>query len=394
MIILSSQPNGMILTKAGRNLLAKALTGKTLAFTRCMCGNGEPGDSNLYELTELISPKRELPIQSIQTTGAIGTCEVVVEMDNKNLAQGFFVSEFGLFAKDPDTDQEILYSYCYHENASYLEGSNGIDLINYVVSLITVVDQAENITAVIENSNNYVTVSKLNAKFQDLFANHKDISGFWTFAENDTQRLRPSSLAQTRLSLIGTHDIESLVSRVERLEDALSQTLLELEMQNVFPGYSHFIIEDFKIINQLDMYTCAVTSVVAGDDSVDCEPLDGMLPGSWYTLTDGIFSELVQVDSISLENGIQRVILKEPVKNTYTLANTQMFRTSAQIDSNIALGPDARKSFSWSPSLIWQGRGANSDFTVRLNSSMGNSDAFNFSGNISLNSDSYITLAD
>ena len=54
-----------------------------------------------------------------------------------------------------------------------------------------------------------------------------------------------------------------------------------------------------------------------------------MLPGSLYTITDGINSEIVQVQSINLENGIQRVILSDTIKNTYILDNTQIYRTSA-----------------------------------------------------------------
>ncbi|MBQ3653481.1 MAG: hypothetical protein II954_03575, partial [Synergistaceae bacterium] len=104
--------NGMLLTSAGRNLLAKALTGKELHFTRAFVGDGSLGSRKPADLTALISPKRELPIHSMNTTGSLGTCEVVLEMSNKGLSQGFFVREYGLFALDPDSGQEVLYSYC------------------------------------------------------------------------------------------------------------------------------------------------------------------------------------------------------------------------------------------------------------------------------------------
>ena len=184
---------GMILTSAGRNLLAGALTGKKLTFTKAVCGDGRLGTKDPLTLTGLISPKRELPIQSMRTSQT-GTAEVVVEMTNKNLSTGFFVYEYGLFALDPDSNQEVLYSYSYSENAGYLEGDNGIDIINYTLSLVTVIDQAPNITAEIKSSNQYVTITRLDTRIQDLFAGMKDISGFWTYAENDVQRFRPASL--------------------------------------------------------------------------------------------------------------------------------------------------------------------------------------------------------
>lgn len=381
----------MILTTAGRNLLAKALTGKLLTFTKAMCGNGRLGTKDPLTLTNLISPKRELPIQSMRTS-ATGTAEVTVEMTNKGLTTGFFVYEYGLFAKDPDTQQEVLYSYSYTDNPNYLEGDNGIDIINHILTIVTVIDQAPNIQATITSSNNYVTITRLDARIQDLFADSSDVSGFWTYAKNDTQRFRPSTVSQARNVLIGTYDIANLTSRIERLEDTLSQTLLALEMQNIFPGYTHFIIEDFNVVNQIDMFSARITSIVAGDDSIDCDPIDGMLPGSWYTITDGINFERVQVESISLENGIQRVILKDTIKNTYKLSSTQILRTSAQINPNIALGPSATNSVSWTPDLVWRGLSDSSTYTIKIDTSAGNSKAYSMSGNAVCDSSGYITL--
>lgn len=381
----------MILTTAGRNLLAKALTGKMLSFTKAMCGNGRPGTKDPLTLTNLISPKRELPIQSMNTSST-GTAEVVVEMTNKNLTAGFFVYEYGLFARDPDTQNEILYSYTYTDNAGYLEGDNGVDLISYTLSLITVIDQAPNIQATITTANNYVTVSKLDSRIQDLFADSSAIKGFWTYAQNDTQRLRPVSLQSVRNSLIGTYDIDSLSAKLERLEDTVAQTLLELEVSNVYPGYSHFIIEDFKEINQLDMYECNVTSVVAGDDSIDCDPIDGMLPLSWYTLSDGINSELVQVESINLENGIQRVILTDTVKNTYNLENAKLCRTNVKFsDGDVVMNSDSRVQ-SWTPDLIWRGLSGNESRELKPELSVSDSDSVSLIGNAAVDSTLFITL--
>lgn len=383
----------MILTTAGRNLLAKALTGKQLTFTKGMCGNGRLGSHDPLSLENLISPKRELPIQSMRTS-ATGTAEVVVEMTNKNLSTGFFVYEYGLFALDPDSNQEVLYSYSYTENAGYLEGDNGIDIINYTLSLVTVIDQAPNITASIASTNNYVTVTRLDTRIQDLFAEFQNIAGFWTYAKNDVQRFRPASLTQARNALIGDYDIASLISRIERMEDALAQTLLSLEIQSIFPGYTHFIIEDFQVVNQIDTYAAQVTSVIAGDDSIDCEPIDGMLPGSGYTISDGIQSEHVEAESINYENGIQRVILKDVIENTYILENTRIYRTSANISDNAAYGPGITKTFTWTPVLTWTGRRENSEYMIPVDTSAGNIRAFNLTGNITLDSNSFITLGD
>ena len=347
--------SGMILTNAGRDLIAKALTGKVLTFTRAQCGDGQlPVGIDVRTFTELISPKRDLPIQSMRTSST-GTAEVVVEMSNKDLKTGFFVYEYGLFAQDPDTQDEILYSYAYNTNAGYLEGDNGVDLINYTLSLVTVIDQAPNIQAKIESSNQYVTITRLNATIQDMFAPFSSINGFWTFAKNDTQRFRPATVQQAREALIGTYDVNRLSARLDRLEDNVAEILLSLEMMSSYPGYTHYLIEDFKNVNQIDRFKSKVTSIITGDDSIDVEPLDGMLPGSWYTISDGIYSERVQVGSINIENGIQRVILTDTIKNTYTLSNTYIMRSSTEIQTGSARSAGSSGVLTWSPGIAWRG---------------------------------------
>ena len=389
-----SGTNGVILTTQGRNLLAKCLKGQPLIFTRAFCGDGNLGSSNPANLKDLISPKKELPIQSINTLQGVGTCEIVLEMSNQGVSQGFFLREYGVFALDQESQQEVLYAYKNSgDESGYLEGYNGIDFIEYTFSIVTVMDQAPNISAILTNSNQYVTITRLDTRINDLFRDYTAPTGFWAFSGQDNQILRPSTLAQTRKALWGDVDVLSFNSRIERLEDAMNQAMLNLELLQEYPGYSHFSAEDFKDVNQIDLFTAAVTSIVAGDDSIDVEPIDGMLPGSLYTLTDGLNTEIVQVQSINLENGIQRVILTEPVKNTYILGSTQIYRTSSRIDDQTALGPNARIKLVWEPELEWRGTGASETFSVGLNTSINNQAAFTFSDNATINSSGYACLS-
>lgn len=386
---------GMILTAQGRNLIAKALTGRELLFTRAYVGDGTlRTGQDPAALTALISPKKELPIQSMNLTGAIGTAEVVLEMSNKGLTQGFFVREYGLFARDPDSGAEVLYSYCNKgSEAGYLEGDNGTDQIAYSLSLVTVVDQAPNVTAYITNTNQYVTVSRLEQRVLDLYAPYSAPIGFWSYVDGDSERIRPATLEQTRRALWGDADITGLNGRLERVEDALNQTMLALELLQVFPGYSHYMAEDFKDTSMLDDFESTVLTVMAGDDTIDCNPIDGMLPGSLYTVSDGISSEQVQVASINLENGIQRVILKDRILNTYILENTQLFRTSSTIDENRAVGPNARLMLTWSPTLVWKGTGEQESFSVSADTSLNNAKAFSLSGDAVLASGGLVSLS-
>lgn len=385
--------DGLILTIAGRNLLSQALTGKRLTFTRAEIGDGILA-SNIdgSEQTKLIRKKLELPIQSIQKSNQIGTCEIVLEMSNKNLAEGFFVNEYGIFARI-ENEPEALYAYRNTgANLQFLPGDNGVDLVHYTLSLITVISQAPNVTAIINTANSYVTVPVLDGRMQSLFSGQSQLGGFWTYASDGEKVLRPQSLSRIKEAILGTGNVSEIISRIERLEDNLAQTLLTLEMQELYPGYTHYIIEDFRDTSQIDTFKCKVTSTIAGDDSLDCEPIDGMLPGSWYMLSDGINSELVQIHSVSLENGIQRVILAEAVKNTYYLPNTELYRTSGNIEYQQATGSSEQKFLSWEPGTNWQGVDSTTTATAALNTSISNASGYELTGNATISSDNYITL--
>lgn len=384
--------DGMILTQKGRILLAKAITGKTLTFTRAFVGTGDLGNKDPFLLEDLIARKLSLPVTAMRTAQT-GVAEVTVEISNKNITQGFFMKEYGLFARDPDSNAEILYSYCNKgERSGYLEGFDGTNPVNFTLSFITVIDQAQNVTAVIESGYNYVTHTSLDARIESLFAPSMNPAGFFAYSQNDERRLRPITLNDTRKSIMGLTDINSLINRVERLEDAVNQINLALNVQEIYPGTSHFMAEDFINPDTIDLYTAQVTSVIAGDDSIDCLPLEGLLPGSIYTLTDGALSEDVQVESISYENGIMRVILYDRVKNTYNLPNTRLIRTTADIQQGNAYGSSAQHNTVWIPSVTWRGLSASGSFTAPLDSSVSNIDSFTFYGNATLNSDGYITL--
>lgn len=385
---------GTILTNAGRNLLAKALTGKQLVFTRAAIGNGDLGSRDPKTLTGLISYKKDLPITNMNVTSSIGTAEVVLELTNKNLTQGFFLKEYGLFAKDPDTQNEVLYSYRNSGSESgYLEADNGVDQISYTLSIVTVIDQAPNVSAVISSTNQYITVTRLEQRVMDIYGEYGDIAGFWTFTGNDAERIRPATLAQTRTALWGSADFSSMSSRISRLEDAISQLILNVEiLQGHDDTYSHYMVEDFSDTSALDTFSSQVSRIVAGSDAIDIEPLDGIVPGSLYTISDGLHAETVRAESVILENGVQRINLSENITNSYVQDGTKIFRTNALIENGAASGVGVRLRESWEPALIWRGTSASDSFSIDVDLSLGNSRAFILSGEATLNSSGLVTL--
>lgn len=140
---------GVYLTKKGRNLIAKGLTGTKIQFTRVKIGDGQPAQGEkLDELTDLIAPKKELSINSIKVAGD-SLCRVRTHLTNIGLETGLFVYELGVYALDPD-DGEILYGYTTASTPDFLPPEGGSTLINHQFDIMTIVGNATNISAKID----------------------------------------------------------------------------------------------------------------------------------------------------------------------------------------------------------------------------------------------------
>lgn len=385
---------GMILTNQGRNLLGTALTGKPLIFTRAFVGTGDLGSRNPASMTDLVARKMELPITAIRTS-SVGTAEITVEITNEKISQGFFMKEYGVFARNAESQTDYLYSYCNKGNeAGYLEGFDGTNPVHFTLSFINVIDQAQNVTATISGTYNYVTQSNLDFRIESLFTNGGTPAGFFAYGANDTRRLRPLDLEETRRQLIGTYDMAALAGRVTALENALHDVTLSLNLQEIYPNADRYIAEDFVQPDTVDLYEAPVTSILAGDDSIDVDPLEGLIPGSWYTISDGSRSEKVQVESISLENGIMRVVLYDVIQNTYNLANCRIFRTTADIHAGNANGTGTKLPVTWMPAVTWKGISQGSSFTAMLDTSVSAQKNFTFSGLGTITADGALTLGE
>lgn len=155
--------SGMYITNSGRDVIAKAITGKVLKFTRCTAGSGLlPDGADFNTLQDLFNPVRDMEILEVEMTGHTGTAKVLVRLTNKELQTGFYLREIGLFAQDQDTGQEILYGYCYSGNtADFMPASDGPDPVYYRFSLTVVVDQAKEVTAIFSDDPLAVTHTQL-----------------------------------------------------------------------------------------------------------------------------------------------------------------------------------------------------------------------------------------
>ena len=154
---------GVYLTNSGKSLLAKAQTGKLLKFTRIAIGDGTLTEEEDFEnLESLKNEKLSLDIQALKKLENNNT-KITFTLTNEDIENGFYWKELGVIAKDPDTQEEVLYCYANAgETGDYIPVENEADLLEEQVNINLITSNAENITAVINESMVFVSETEYN----------------------------------------------------------------------------------------------------------------------------------------------------------------------------------------------------------------------------------------
>lgn len=132
---------GGVLTAAGRALQLKVEAGTKLELTRIKLGDGIESISAIDNLTDLVSPKASLGISSVAV--ADNLCSVTAIISTNDLSAGFYAREWGLFAKDGDT--EILYMISLDPNPDYVPPSTAALKVSATYAMNIAVSNATSI---------------------------------------------------------------------------------------------------------------------------------------------------------------------------------------------------------------------------------------------------------
>ncbi len=218
-------------------------------------------------------------------------------------------------------------------------------------------------------------------------------SHVWVQSQSDG-KLHPMTLVDAKRAILESdgEGLFLLEHRMRHAEMQIANMSLALEAQQIYPDYAAMIAEDFQDTNTIDMLQVVVTSVIAGDDSIDVESLIGLQPGSAYTLTDGVAQERVVIKSIAKNGSVNRVVLVSPVVNTYSPSAASLFRTTAFILDSHVYGAGSQQSLVWQGGDAWEGTVANTTTAVPLVTTTANSAAFTASGDIGYTADGAVTL--
>lgn len=151
---------GLVLTNKGKNLQSKAQAGVQLNYTRIGIGDGDLGSTSILDLNTLKNEIMSLGISKLKVL-TDGRAVVGTVICNQDMTEGFYFREIGLYANDPDLG-EILYCYGNAGDlAEYISAGGGTDVIEKSIDIQTVIGNAENVTAVIDESLVYATKEDL-----------------------------------------------------------------------------------------------------------------------------------------------------------------------------------------------------------------------------------------
>ena len=103
------------LTEEGKKIVAKTLQSKIFKFSHFAVGNGEI--ENIEELTHMINSLWAFHITKVSIEN---DTQVTVKgvFSNISVVEGFYLKELGLYAKDPDTSEIVLFAYVNFGNKS------------------------------------------------------------------------------------------------------------------------------------------------------------------------------------------------------------------------------------------------------------------------------------
>lgn len=153
------------LTNAGLNALLRAMSGDKIIFSSVKIGNGDPQD--VSSATDLGNPLKTLTITKITVNSNNATLET--SFNNSDVEAGFRLKEVGIFAQNQDdATEEVLYAYGTEPEATadYIAASSG-SILETQMEFSIFVGNAENISAIINESLAYATKAAFDAHIKD-----------------------------------------------------------------------------------------------------------------------------------------------------------------------------------------------------------------------------------
>lgn len=209
---------GFTITVKGRKLLAKLVAGEQLEITRVMVGSGDIGEESPVYFDDLVQPVAQatstLPVVKEETVGFV----IEYRSDlNGGLEHGFWINEFGVFARDGEEEILLYYGSLGDVPQYVMAYKNGaIDIRRYPVSIM-ISDGVEVVLA-------YPALAFMTAEEVKNFLTVNLLPEFLLDMEGLIKKHNKDKNAHPELKTLLDAD---LTARIERLENALYYDIKE-----------------------------------------------------------------------------------------------------------------------------------------------------------------------
>lgn len=302
----------------GKNLLAEALLGQEIHFTRFGIGSGEFDYEveRVHELTALKKFEMWLPLVEMKIQGD-GVAYLKAYLSNAEVVKGFACREHGLFALDKDGN-EILYSYRnVGEDYDFIPANTGSAHKNIFVIEVAEIQDAENVTAKLDLSVAYVNAEEFKVHVEserphlNAPCHYDDI--------NIADNLWGTDY-DNHLHKISLYKLKEYFKGAEVYEKDIGSNELGLEANLL-------LIEDFADEVVSDKFKSKVTSSAENGNLLGLESPEKLRTCGRYVISDGNNAEVVTVQSILKNHSGYYARLKEPLAHSYS-KNTYLYRST------------------------------------------------------------------
>ena len=128
------------LTVEGERMLAKAVAGTKVSFTKAVMGSGYlPSGTYEKNVSAVMTPEQEVPIQSV-TINSSSSVLISAYFSNKNLGKGFYFREKALYMSD-GTDEVLAIYGNNGADAEYIDKGDACVIEKLLKSVIELTSQ-------------------------------------------------------------------------------------------------------------------------------------------------------------------------------------------------------------------------------------------------------------
>lgn len=405
----------IVLTRLGEIALSKAEAGiGQIHITRAACSSGwkNPAQYPLQEELSLDEVQELKIIRKYTKEGSTSTC-IDVQLNNESTLVGFTLNRVGIYAthEDVNNGQEFLYLL-----AQASEGLGDVippisktpAIVNYSFCLMNF--SSDQVTVQISPSG-LITSQEMEEHINSLephpntptrktdVVDITKVTNIWAEVGNDGD-LHRIGLNGMQVLILGDNatTLRNLQSRIRQLEMEVMNAKIKLEEKGMTSDGNLSYTETFTgEASNVDNFSVKVVSIIAGDDTIDVDTVEGIIAGTWYTITDGIAQEFFRVKSCSRNGRKQRIVTESPIQNKYDLSSTKIYRSTVDIDTvkGVAYSSGNRRGVVYTPhSNIWAGVKGNSSTELTVDMSYANRENFTFTSGITFTSDNLVTLKD